>query len=88
MARKTMRHIRPGEVPIDGGPVTVAGELELAGQRSPLSFELAANEDGRLSATATVTQSEWGMKPYSALFGTLKVADDVEVAVETRSQGA
>jgi hypothetical protein len=35
-----------------------------------------------------VTQSEWGMKPYSALFGTLKVADDVEVAVEARSQGA
>jgi YceI-like protein len=72
----------------DGGPVTVAGELELAGQRRPLSFELAAGEDGRLTATAVVTQSEWGMKPYSALFGTLKVADDVEVGVETRSQGA
>jgi len=72
----------------DGGPVTVEGELELAGQRRPLSFELAAGEDGRLTATATVTQSEWGMKPYSALFGTLKVADDVEVAVEARSQGA
>ncbi len=25
------------------------------------------------------------MKPYSALFGTLKVADEVEVAVDTRS---
>jgi hypothetical protein len=72
----------------DGGPVSVEGELELAGQRRPLSFELAAGEDGRLTATATVTQSEWGMKPYSALFGTLKVADDVEVEVETRSQGA
>jgi len=71
-----------------GWPVPVTGELELAGQRRPLSFELAASEDGRLSATATVTQSEWGMKPYSALFGTLKVADDVEVAVETRSHGA
>jgi hypothetical protein len=72
----------------DGGPVTVAGELELAGERRPLSFELAAGEEGRLTATVVVTQSEWGMKPYSALFGTLKVADDVEVAVEARSQGA
>ena len=72
----------------EGGPVTVAGELELAGEWRPLSFELAAGEEGRLTATAVVTQSEWGMKPYSALFGTLKVADDVEVTVETRSQGA
>ena len=72
----------------EGGPVTVAGELELAGERRPLSFELAVGEEGRLTATATVTQSEWGMKPYTALFGTLKVADDVEVAVETRSHGA
>jgi len=72
----------------EGGPVTVAGELELAGERRPLSFELAAGEEGRLTATVVVTQSEWGMKPYSALFGTLKVADDVEVAVEARSQGA
>ena len=38
----------------------------------------------RLTGTAVVTQSDWGMKPYSALFGTLKVADEVEVAVDTR----
>ena len=29
-----------------------------------------------------VTQSVWGMKPYSALFGALKVADEVEVVLE------
>ena len=60
------------------------GELELAGQRHPISFELAAGEDGRLTGSATVKQTDWGMKPYSALFGTLKVADEVEVAFETR----
>jgi hypothetical protein len=48
------------------------GELELAGQRHPLK------------GSATVKQTDWGMKPYSALFGTLKVADEVEVAFETR----
>ena len=61
----------------------VDGELELAGERHPISFELAAGEDGRLTGSATVRQSDWGMKPYTALFGTLKVADEVEVAVET-----
>jgi hypothetical protein len=28
------------------------------------------------------------MKPYTALFGTLKVADEVEVAVETEPHGS
>jgi hypothetical protein len=67
---------------VEGG--RVEGELELAGERHPVSFELAAVEDGGLTCSATVRQSDWGMKPYSALFGTLKVADDVEVAFETR----
>ena len=38
--------------------------------------------DGRLTGTATVKQTDWGMKPYTALFGTLKVADEVEVAID------
>jgi Fe-Mn family superoxide dismutase len=29
-----------------------------------------------------VTQSEWGVTPYSALFGALKVADEVEVELD------
>ncbi len=62
----------------------IEGELELAGQRHPLSFELTDDKDGRLTGRATVKQTDWGMKPYSALFGTLKVADEVEVAFETR----
>jgi hypothetical protein len=67
---------------VDGGKVE--GELELAGQRHPISFELAAGDDGRLTGQTTVRQSDWGMKPYTALFGTLKVADEVDVAFEAR----
>jgi hypothetical protein len=72
----------------DGAPVRVEGELELAGERRPLEVALEAGPDGSLSGRAVVTQSEWGMKPYSALFGTLKVVDEVEVAVETGPHGA
>jgi polyisoprenoid-binding protein YceI len=68
----------------DGLPGRVEGELELAGARRPVGFELAPREDGGVTGTAIVRQSDWGMKPYSALFGTLKVADEVEVQVETR----
>jgi hypothetical protein len=67
----------------DGGPAGVEGELELAGERHSIAFELAAGANGRLTGTATVKQTDWGMKPYSALFGTLKVADEVEVAIDT-----
>lgn len=75
------------ELGADGGAGRVEGELELAGKRHPIAFELAADERGRLTGSATVRQSTWGMKPYSALFGTLKVADDVEVAIETEPHG-
>jgi polyisoprenoid-binding protein YceI len=68
----------------DGERVRVDGELELAGSTAPISFDLSVAADGHLTGTATVTQSEWGMKPYSALFGALKVADEVEVTIDAR----
>jgi hypothetical protein len=68
-------------------PGRVTGELELNGTRRPISFELAA-QDGRLTGTAKVRQSDWGMKPYSALFGTLKVADEVEIAIDAALDSA
>lgn len=67
-----------------GDPMRVEGELELRGERRPIAFELAPGENGGLVGTAVVKQTDWGMKPYSALFGTLKVADEVEVTVDTR----
>jgi hypothetical protein len=72
----------------DGLPGRVEGELQLNGAARPIEFDVTAADDGRLSATAVVRQSEWGMTPYTILFGTLKVADEVEVAVETRPHGA
>ena len=64
------------------GRLTVAGELTLAGTTRPLAFDLEVGDDGRLRAVAVVKQSDWGMKPYSALFGALKVADDVRVEID------
>jgi YceI-like domain len=59
----------------------VEGELELLGVRQPLSFALAL-AGGHLTGSAGVKQTDWRIKPYSALFGTLKVSDDVEVAID------
>ena len=37
-----------------------------------------------MTGSATVKQTEFGMKPYSALFGALKVADEVTVAIDAK----
>lgn len=66
----------------DGGGLSVQGDLTLAGKTQPIDFELAIGDDGSLGATAVVTQTRWGMKPYSALFGALKVLDDVDVVLD------
>ena len=59
----------------------VEGELTLGDKTRPLGLELTVDDDGTVSGHATVKQSDWGMKPYSALFGTLKVLDEVEVSL-------
>jgi polyisoprenoid-binding protein YceI len=61
----------------------VTGDLRLNMNTAPVTFDLEAGEDGRLSGGAVIKQTDWGMKPYTALFGTLKVADEVEVRIET-----
>jgi polyisoprenoid-binding protein YceI len=75
---------RSSEVKTDGDQVTVSGELTLSGQGRPASFALQRTADGRLQGTLTVTQSEWGIKPYRGLMGALKVRDAVEIALDVQ----
>jgi polyisoprenoid-binding protein YceI len=66
----------------EGGRISVRGELTLIGKACPIAFELTVGDDGKLSGSAVVKQTNWGIKPYSALYGTLKVADEVEVVID------
>jgi polyisoprenoid-binding protein YceI len=85
MLKGTAIAFRSTSVARSGDSVDVAGELELAGRRRPLAFSLT-KRSGAVTGSARIRQTDWGMKPYSALFGTLKVADEVEVAIESRSE--
>jgi len=60
----------------------VHGDLDLLGHTGPLEFTLKLDDAGHLTARATIVQTAFGMKPYTTLFGTLKVADEVEVSVD------
>jgi polyisoprenoid-binding protein YceI len=73
--------------PADGGGLAVQGDLSLLGETRPLAFDVVVSPDGALTCVAVVKQSDWGMKPYSALFGTLKVVDEVEVSLDARLPG-
>jgi YceI-like domain len=67
-----------------GGALKVRGELSMHGRQAPVTFDLAVSDDGRITGSATVTQTAFGMKPYSTLFGALKVADDVQIEIDTK----
>ena len=60
----------------EGGRMSVQGDLTVAGTTRPIEFDLVVDEDGKLGARTVITQSLWGIKPYSTLFGALKVDDE------------
>jgi polyisoprenoid-binding protein YceI len=64
------------------GLISVQGELTLVGQSRPLAFDLMVGDDGKLSGSTIVKQTDWGITPYSGLWGALKVSDEVKVVID------
>ncbi|WP_188187914.1 YceI family protein [Nonomuraea sp. SYSU D8015] len=62
---------------------SVDGDLTLAGTTRPITVN-ARLEGDRVQGTATVVQSRWGIRPYSALFGALRLRDEVEIEFDLR----
>jgi polyisoprenoid-binding protein YceI len=93
IAKKVLQTDRHPEVtfvstslqPIDDGRLSVSGDLTIAGTTRPVDFEMTVGADpGRVSATIRLDQSDFGIKPFSALMGTLKVADTVEIHADAQ----
>lgn len=66
----------------DNGGGTVEGELTLHGQTRPVTVTVTPEGEGGYRGTATVVQTEHGIKPYTGFLGALKVADQVMVEAE------
>jgi polyisoprenoid-binding protein YceI len=62
------------------GSVHVHGELNLLGTTGPADFTLTIDEGGHLTAATEVAQTAFGIEPYSAMMGALKLADEVEIS--------
>ena len=72
------------ERPGSDGRLLVSGELSIAGTSRPMSCDLSMGPEGQVQGTIPITQSEWGIKPFTALMGALKVRDDIEVVLDAR----
>jgi len=69
----------------DDASAVVTGELTIAGRTRPAQLELTVADDGEhVHGVATVAQTEYGIKPYSAMLGALKVRDRVHIEVNVR----
>ena len=75
---------RSSEVQTTAGGLSVSGELTLNGKQAPVTFDLAVGDDGHVTGNAKVAQTAFGMKPYSALFGALKVADEIDIEIDAK----
>lgn len=88
---ETRRH--PGEIVFTSSAIeprgegwAVRGTLALHG-RSRAIDALVANDAGRWSAKVRLHQPDFGITPYSAMMGTLRIQPDVEVTVRVPSPG-
>ena len=54
------------------------------GAARPHTIELTVNGDGQLRAETVIRQTDHGLKPYSTLFGALKVVDEVAIELDAR----
>jgi polyisoprenoid-binding protein YceI len=61
-----------------GDAFQISGDLTIMGQARPVTVS-GGIDAGRIRGHATVTQSQWGIKPYSAFAGALRLADDITV---------
>lgn len=62
------------------GGYHVKGELTLHGTTRPVEFDVAVANDNDVTGKITLSQKDFGIKPYKALLGTLKVKNELDVA--------
>ena len=71
---------RSVSVVLDGTRARIEGDLTLHGVTSPISVE-ALDDGQRWKATILLDQRKFGIKPFSAMLGALKVKPEVEVNI-------
>ena len=71
-----------GFEPEAGGGGEISGTLTIGGQARPLKVHVSQTGADRYHAEAQVVQTDYGIKPYTAFFGALRVRDAIDIAVD------
>jgi polyisoprenoid-binding protein YceI len=71
-----------GFEPDQSGGGVVHGTLSLNGASKPLKLTVRKTGEATYQATGAVRQSDFGIKPYTAFLGVLKVSDPVSIVVD------
>jgi polyisoprenoid-binding protein YceI len=75
---------KSSDVQADNGSLHVKGDLSVAGSSDSVSIPCSVGDDGTVRGSINLSQSAFGIKQFKALFGALKVADQVEVQIEAK----
>jgi len=75
---------RSTSVQRDGDRAKIEGDVTLHGVTNPISAE-ARNDGKHWTAEVTLDQTKFGLKPFSAMLGALKVKPEVKVTISVPS---
>jgi polyisoprenoid-binding protein YceI len=67
---------------VAGGGGEISGTLTIRGQERPLRVRVTQTGTDRYHAEAQVVQSDYGIKPYTAFLGALRVRDAIDITVD------
>jgi polyisoprenoid-binding protein YceI len=70
----------------DTHEATVRGQLTLTGVTRAIELELQ-RQGQRLRGTVTLVPSRWGIRPYKALLGALRLQDRVDIVLDLPDPG-
>src|SRR6266851_406822 len=74
---------RSTQVAGTAGSLSIDGDLTIIGKTRPVAVHGRLTDDGA-QGSAAVVQSRWGIRPYTAFFGALKLNDEVTVEFSIR----
>jgi polyisoprenoid-binding protein YceI len=81
LGRSTATYVSTRVAQESADAVAVDGTLTLNGMTRPVRLVAKSADGRRFDGRATVTQTEFGIKPYTAFLGALKLRDAVEIEV-------
>ncbi|WP_020575441.1 YceI family protein [Actinopolymorpha alba] len=70
------------QISVDGAGWTVKGSLTIRGVAVPVELTVREEAPQSYRGTGVIVQTAYGIKPYSAFLGALKLRDEVEMEFE------